>query len=67
MLEDAYRKGQDAKVQAQHDIETGRDRVSERVGSNDTGATGTTGTATPGPATATQPLGATDGYDRPVR
>jgi small-conductance mechanosensitive channel len=68
MLEDAYRKGQDAKVQAQSDIETGRDRVSERVGSHDTGATGTsTGAATPDPATATQPLGASDGYDRPVR
>jgi hypothetical protein len=68
MLEDAYRQGQDAKVQAQRDIETGRDRVSERVGSHDTGATGTTtGTATPDPAATTQPLGATDGYDRPVR
>jgi len=68
MLEDAYRKGQDAKVQAQSDLETGRDRVSERVGSHDAGATGTTtGTAVPDPATTTQPLGASDGYDRPVR
>jgi small-conductance mechanosensitive channel len=62
MLEDAYRKGQDARVQAQRDIETGRDRVSERVDSSGTGAV--TGTAAPDPATTTQPLGASDGYDR---
>ena len=68
MLEDAYRKGQDAKVQAKSDLETGRDRVSERVGSHDPSATGTTtGAAAPDPATATQPIGSTDGYDRPVR
>ncbi|HET7196954.1 MAG TPA: hypothetical protein VFI99_18355 [Nocardioides sp.] len=61
MLEDAYRKGQDAKDQARRDIETGRDRVSDRVGS-DAGTTTTTGThaETYEPAT-TQSMGTTDG------
>jgi small-conductance mechanosensitive channel len=67
MLEDAYRKGQDAKDQAKRDIETGRDRVSDRVGS-DTGPTGTTGTRAGAyePAT-TQSMGTTDGRTGPVR
>jgi Conserved TM helix len=67
MLEDAYRKGQDAKDQARRDVETGRDRVSDRVGS-DTGATGTTGThaETYEPA-PTQSMGTTDGRTGPVR
>jgi hypothetical protein len=71
MLEDAYRKGQDAKDQARRDVETGRDRVSDRVGS-DTGTTGTTGTTgshaeTYEPAT-TQSMGTTDGRTTgPVR
>jgi len=61
MLEDAYRKGHDAREQARRDIETGRDRVSDRVGS-DTGTTGATGTKaeTYEPAT-TQSMGTTDG------
>jgi len=69
MLEDAYRKGQDAKDQARSDIETGRDRVSDRVGS-DTGTTaGTTAGTHAGsyePAT-TQSMGTTDGRTGPVR
>jgi hypothetical protein len=69
MLEDAYRKGQDAKVQAKRDIETGRDRVEDRVGSSDAGTTGTTTGETAGayePAT-TQSMGTTDGRTGPVR
>jgi hypothetical protein len=64
MLEDAYRKGQDAKDQARRDIETGRDRVSDRVASDNS----TTGTqaGTYEPAT-TQSMGTTDGRTGPVR
>jgi Conserved TM helix len=76
MLEDTYRKGQDAKDQARRDVETGRDRVSERVGS-DTGTTGTTSTtgttgttgshAEPYEPATTQSMGTTDGRTGPVR
>jgi hypothetical protein len=70
MLEDTYRKGQDAKDQARRDVETGRDRVSERVGS-ETGTTGTTGTtgshAEPYEPATTRSMGTTDGRTGPVR
>jgi hypothetical protein len=65
MLEDGYRKGQDAKEQARRDVETGRDRVSDRVGS-DTGTAGAHA-ETYEPAT-TQSMGTTDGRTTgPVR
>jgi len=74
MLEDAYRKGQDAKVQAKRDIETGRDRVEDRVGSSETGTTAGATTGTPTGETAgayepatTQSMGTTDGRTGPVR
>jgi small-conductance mechanosensitive channel len=72
MLEDGYRKSQDAKEQAKRDIETGRDRVSDRSDGYSTSTTSTTGTTgTPGvdPATTTQPMGATDpsGRTGPIR
>lgn len=41
MLEDAYRKGQDAKQQARRDMETGKDRAQQQVGSNPTGESST--------------------------
>jgi hypothetical protein len=73
MLEDAYRKGQDAKDQARRDVETGRDRVSDQFGSSDTGMTGAhagtsagTSAGTYEPAT-TQSMGTTDGRTGPVR
>lgn len=34
MLEDAYAKGSDAKAQAQQDLQAGRDRAEQRMGSN---------------------------------
>ena len=71
MLEDGYRKGQDAKEQARRDMETGRDRVSDQVSDRTDGyGTSTTGAHTaPDPATTTQPMGATDASGRagPVR
>jgi len=71
MLEDAYRKGQDAKDQARRDVETGRDRVSDQVGSSDHGSTTYEpatdhGSATYDPAT-TRTMGTTDGRTGPVR
>jgi small-conductance mechanosensitive channel len=60
MLEDGYRKSQDAKEQARRDIETGRDRVSDRTDSYSSTTTGTT-TGTYSADPGTQPLGATDG------
>jgi small-conductance mechanosensitive channel len=72
MLEDGYRKGQDAKEQARRDMETGRDRVSDQVSDRTDGyGTSTNGGAhtAPDPATTTQPMGATDASGRagPVR
>jgi small-conductance mechanosensitive channel len=41
MLEDAYRKGQDAKGQVKSDVTTGRDRVQDQVSGDGTPAYGT--------------------------
>jgi hypothetical protein len=61
MLEDGYRKSQDAKEQARRDIETGRDRVSDRTDSYSSSTTTGTTTGTYSADPGTQPLGATDG------
>lgn len=56
MLEDAYRKGQDAKTQVRSDVETGRDRVQDQVSGNGAPGQGTqTMPASPGGYTSSTP------------
>jgi small-conductance mechanosensitive channel len=47
MLEDAYRKGQDAKAQVKSDVTTGRDRVQDQVSGDGTPASSTQTMPTP--------------------
>lgn len=54
MLEDAYRKGQDARQQARRDMETGKARGEQQVGSSGSGvgASGASSASTSGPDTS---------------
>ncbi|QIK75297.1 mechanosensitive ion channel family protein [Nocardioides piscis] len=53
LLEDAYRKGGDAKEQAKQDLQQGRDRAKESYEQSDLSGSSTTGTTTTGSTGAT--------------
>jgi len=65
MLEDAYRKGQDAQAQVRSDLATGRDRVEERLSSDDDATSGShSATHTFDPEQQVASPHAGGGYDR---